>query len=133
MVMYFKSEKALEFLLKNGVVYTLRSKRKKIIGWDWIKTSRNGRKVADVFVEEVGRVTFPGCYGIAKERLPIKKRTVDYTDTSQIEPYVEYSGFSSAKEWLEEYWELVGDRIPFAWLYKVTLLEDGGYEQSGTN
>jgi len=74
--MYFKSGKALNHLLKHGFVYTLREERRKKLGNDWIKTSRKGEKVADVFVEEIGLIhlrTIP-------EEFSMKKSVVDYTD-----------------------------------------------------
>jgi len=117
MVIYFKSEKALEHLLRTGQVYTLRAERRRT-GRDWIKTSRNGKKVADVVIEEVKRVEFK----TMEEKFSMMKGVLDYTDVSEIEPYVQHSGFSSAREWLEEYWKLAGWRAPYAWLYRVILV-----------
>ena len=117
--MYFKSKKALEYLLRNGFVYTLRESRRKKLGNDWIKESRKGNKIADVYIEEIGLIRFE----TISEKVSMKSRVVEYTDLSQIEPYVQHSGFSSAEEWIEEYWKLAGWRTPFAWLYKVTLRE----------
>jgi len=118
-VMYFKSQKALNYLLEHGFVYTLRAERRKHVGNDWIKTSRRGEKVADVFVEEIRLIKLE----TVTQKFSMKKRVVEYTDLSQLEPYVEHSGFNSVEEWVEEYWKLAGWRAPYAWLYKVTLRE----------
>lgn len=121
MVMYFKSEKALKCLLEKGIVYTLREQRRKRTGNDWIKTSRKGEKIADVFVEEIGLIKLE----TIGHEFSMMKKVIEYTDLSQLElePYVQHSGFSNVKEWVEEYWKLAGWRAPYAWLYKVTLRE----------
>jgi len=99
MVMIFQSEEARRFLLENGVVFTFRAKRRKNLGNDWITDRRGGHKVVDVFVEEEGRFK-PSDLGL----------------------YVEYSGFSSLQEWIEEIKKLNKGKLPAeGWLYKVSL------------
>lgn len=98
--MIFQSEKARRFLLENGVVFTFRAKRRKKLGEDWIADRRGGHKIADVLVEEEGMFR-PQELGL----------------------YVEYSGFSTLEEWIEEMKRLNGGMLPSeGWLYKVTLL-----------
>ena len=122
MVMYFKSRKALNHLLKHGVVYTLRSEKRSRVGNDWVKTSRRSEKVSDVFVEEIGLIKLE----TVASKFSMTARVIEYTNLSQLEPYVEHSGFGSVEEWVEEYWKLTGWRAPYAWLYKVTLLRTYG-------
>ena len=59
MVMYFKNETALSFLLENGIIYTLRKNLRKLnenekTVRDWITPFRGCGKVADVFVTWYG-------------------------------------------------------------------------------
>ena len=84
--------------MENGVVFTFRAKRRKRLGREWITDRRGGRKIVDVIVEE-GRFK-----------------------PSELSLYVEYSGFKSLEEWLEEIGRLNGGDLPAeGWLYKVTL------------
>ena len=99
--MIFQSEKARRFLLENGVVFTFRAKRRKKLGRDWISDRRGGRKIANVLVEEEGKFK-PQELGL----------------------YVEYSGFSTLEEWIEEIRRLNRGKLPAeGWLYKIALLK----------
>lgn len=99
MVIIFQSEKARSFLLENGFVYTFRVHRRKRTGRDWMTDKRGGRKIADVFIEEIG------CFR-----------------PTGLLPYVEYSGFDSYREWQEEIVALNRNVYPNrGWLYKITL------------
>jgi hypothetical protein len=108
MVMIFQSEKALNFLLEEGEVYTFRArKRKSRRKNDWITNKRGGHKISNVTVEFVTRIN----------RL------------QALSTYVSRSGFSSLKDWLYEIKRLhpkdvaaqVG--IISGYLYHVTLKE----------
>jgi hypothetical protein len=98
MVVIFQGGKALNHLLRHGVVFTFKVHRRKT-GRDWITDRRGGRKIADVIVEEEGEFA-PSNLGL----------------------YVEYSGFSTLGEWIEEICRL-NKRLPEkGWLYRVTLV-----------
>jgi hypothetical protein len=99
MVMIFGSKKAREYLLKNGVVYSFRSKQRKDTGKNWITDKRGGKKLNNVEIEEVGSMSM-----------------------YLLGDYVYASGFQTLIEWIEEI-KKVNKRIvdPFGWLYKVTL------------
>jgi len=100
MVMIFQSEKARSFLLENGFVYTFRVHRRKHTGKDWMTGKRGGRKIADVFIQEVG------CFR-----------------PTWLMPYTEYSGFDSYEEWQTEIVKLNKGVYPCkGWLYKVSLV-----------
>jgi len=101
MVTICKSKKALEFLLTNGFVYTLRKNKKKV-GKDWITDKRGGKKIENVYIDFIKEIT--------EENI------------NELEKYVRYSGFSSVKEWLEEAKRLNGD-FPY-YLNKVSLEDD---------
>ncbi|HDN74285.1 hypothetical protein DRP04_02650 [Archaeoglobales archaeon] len=111
---YFKSKKALDYLLKNGSVYTIRKSRRKE-GLAWVM-GENRRKIADAIVEYIGEVVLTepdsewwvtkGAYGIAK-----------------LEEFVKKSGFSSVEEWLDEVKRLNNGSLPEKmYLYHVTLV-----------
>ena len=102
MVIIFKSEKARNYLLTHGAVYTMRARRRKMVGNDWMTDKRLGKKLKDVYVQEIGQVHFG----------PIPPKIV------------EQSGFSSLGEWEEEYCKLHSVPIetsPQGWLYRVRL------------
>lgn len=84
MVMIFQSEKPRQHLLEKGFVLTFRklhmSGRK--LGKDWITDKRCGKKIADVLVFSEYATVKP-----TREMLA---------------PYVNYSGFDSVDEWIEE-------------------------------
>jgi len=101
MVMIFQSRKALSHLLQRGVVFTFRPQRRKT-GKDWITDRRGGRKIADVVVEEEGEFA-PSGLGL----------------------YLEYSGFNTLDEWIEEI-RMLNRRMPEkGWLYRVALVHAG--------
>lgn len=99
MVIMFKNERVREFLRRKRVVYTLRPKRRKE-GKDWANSGWGTKKFAEV------EITF------------IKKITKE--NVSELEKYVDYSGFKSVEEWLEEARKLNGD-FPY-YLYKVRAI-----------
>lgn len=97
--MIFQSEKARDFLLANGIVYTFRVHRRKHTGKDWMTDKRGGRKIADIFIEEIGELR-----------------------PTRLVQYVKHSGFHSYAEWITEIVKLnKGVRPNRGWLYKVTL------------
>jgi len=103
MVIIFQNEKPRRFLLENGVVFTFRLHRREPVDRDWMTNKRGGRKIVDVYVEEVG-----------------------YFNSLDLEPYVAYSGFNSVEEWNEEIKRMLKwDKLPphgwQGWLYEVSL------------
>jgi len=92
----FKSEKARSFLIEHGFVYTLRA-RKRRTGRSLVKDSLKGSPLFYADVYFVGEVPL---------------------DEASLEPYVAYSGFDSAEEWLSEFKKLNGSSST-AFLYKV--------------
>jgi len=105
MVITFASEKALEYLLEHGHVYTFRLKRRVMLGRDWMNDHRLGKKISDVYVEELLCLSF-----------------------SDLGPYVTESGFKTLKGWIDEAvvlnWKPKGTVIngeTVGWLYLVTL------------
>jgi len=116
-VIYFKSKKALDCLLKNGEVYTIRPK-KRFEGLAYVKTSKKGRKLAEVEVKYVGEVvqTAPDDEWFVVEGAYAK---------GKLEEFVDKSGFNSVEEWLEEVRKLNGGKLPDKmFLYHVKLLEE---------
>ena len=114
MVIYFKSEKALRYLLKNGLVYTLREQRRKKTGKDWVATYKGSGKIANVYIKEIAFVNMvkDGPYD-----------DVSVITWDELDAYVQHSGFDSLEEWVTEYWKLSKGRgAPlFAWLYEVRM------------
>ena len=98
MVIIFRSEKALSYLLSYGEIYTFRVRRRKV-GRDWVTDKRRGHKIADVFIEEVGVFTL-----------------------EELSRFVEHSGFASVKEWIEEIQKLNNHLPERGWLYKVKVI-----------
>ncbi len=78
-VIYFNSEKALNFLVRNGVIYTLRANPRRTER-AWICS--NGRKVGIAVVEYVKKVKI--------------------SNVNELERYVSLSEFNSVREWVEE-------------------------------
>ena len=115
MVIYFKSTKALNYLLKHGFVYTLRGRfRKRYCRWietkrifkcpvETVKTTRDSKPLGKAVVYLIGMVN------IISEKEKLKK-------------YVKHSGFNSVDEWIDEFIRLNG-KHPIAFLYKVKLIE----------
>ncbi|HDN17558.1 MAG TPA: hypothetical protein ENF41_00685 [Candidatus Bathyarchaeota archaeon] len=97
-VMIFKSEKARDFLLRNGWVFTFRTEPKEL-GPVWITDGRGRKKIAN------GRVVWRGGIHIAR-----------------LDTFLEGSGFSSEEEWLSEIRRLNGGVIPeHGWIHLVLL------------
>jgi len=94
MVMIFSCNKALDQLIKKGLVVSFRKvtpgpDRKH--GPEWITDQRCGKKVMDVLVFSLD--------------VP-----VPLTEDA-LYPFVEYSGFDSAEEWIEEIKRINGNGI----------------------
>jgi len=104
MVISFSCEKARQFLLAQGWVYTWRKNRRTMLGKDWANKHRGGKKIADVYIVEVG------CFKI-----------------KDLGRYVAESGFDGLDEWLENIQKLHksgGTGITSewtGWLYLVTI------------
>lgn len=105
----FSSKKALSFLIDNGEVYTLRKRRR--AGKAWLTARRGGRKIADVTVEEVGKVVF-------RENEPYVLTEKGEVHLSRFTPK---SGFRSTDEWLRELRRLHGKTPEDLFLYRVVL------------
>jgi len=103
-VIYFKSKKALEHLLKNGEVYTIRP-TKRTEGFAFVKTSKKGKKIAIVGVKYVGEIvlTAPDGEWFVADGAYAK---------GKLEEFVDKSGFDSVEEWLEEVRKLNGGKLP---------------------
>lgn len=96
--MIFKSERAREFLLENGWVFTFRA-RPKELGPVWITDGRGRKRIAN------GRVVWR------------RKIHIMHLDT-----FLEGSGFNSVDEWLSEIRRLNGGEIPeWGWIHLVLL------------
>jgi len=130
MVIYFKDEKALNHLLKHGVVYTIRKHKRKRVGKDWLAKSRRSGKIADVNVEYVGKLEIV-YLGNNRWRggivFPDGKKYVydDFLD----EKYVQHSGFKTLNAWIRALMRLSDIRtwrkMTIDWhLYKVTLIKE---------
>jgi|Deesub1362B_J571_1020462.scaffolds.fasta_scaffold05294_6 hypothetical protein len=127
MVMYFKSETVLDFLLRNGKVYTLRKHKRKKTGKDWITLGKLGpedplpplrEKIADVIIKEIGLVDLATCkvFSLGKEK------------TLTLQQFVNESSFYNVDSWIEAYRFFAGKKTTQAWLYEVTLLKIHGLE-----
>jgi len=86
MVMIFSSEPARNFLLKEGRVFSFRSRKRKRTGRDWITDRRGGKKIADVYIEE----------------------PFEIWKAKQLETFVHASGFENLDAWLKEIYRLGG-------------------------
>lgn len=92
----FSNHKARERLLKKGIVYTFRVRRRRKLGRDWATDRYGGKKICNVMVFEVGSYA-----------------------PKQLYPFVKESGFNSLDEWVEEIKSL-NDGLPeTGWLYLV--------------
>lgn len=100
MVIIFASERAREYLLEHGIVYTVRLKKRYQVGDDWMTDKRLGSKIKDVFVTYMGETT-----------------------VTLLQPYVKQSGFKDLNDWWAEIVNLnkVGVRLDTLHLYKVEL------------
>jgi len=101
MVMLFMNPTVRNFLLSHGYVYTFRVKRHKK-GKDWATEKRTGKKLCDITIQE--------------ER-PIR-------DASELQQFVQGSGFKSLEEWVQairEYNPKLRDIL--GWIYLVSKLD----------
>ncbi len=62
MVISFSVKEARDQLMNKGVVYTFRWKKRKKTGKDWANAKRGTKKIADVFIEELGSTGSYPCY-----------------------------------------------------------------------
>ena len=100
MVMIFQLEKARDFLLRNGYVFTFRINRVKKEGNDWMNAKRTGKKIADIHVTLCGR----------------------HITERELEDYVLDSGFSTLGDWHEEIRRLNNGKLPYyGHIYYVEL------------
>lgn len=105
MVISFSNDKARAQLMQEGVVHTLRLKRRKKRGKNWANSGRTTTKIADVYIKEVGHFKI-----------------------ANLHEYVPTSGFANLREWWhaiqgENWHELKSGNTQNTrgWLYKVTL------------
>ena len=116
-VMYFKSKKALNFLLENGHIYTIRWAKIKA-DVVWITSKRGGKKIADAvvaYIGEVVQVVPDNEWYVADKASAIGK----------LDEFVNESGFNSVEDWLEEVKKLNGGKLPEKmYLYYVKLVGD---------
>ena len=117
MVISFSSEKARNYLLETGSIYTLRMNRRTMLGKDWMNEGRTKTKIADVYITEIGHFKL-----------------------KDLEPYAEESGFGSLRSWINEIVMLNWNRGRFelgdgsmGWLYLVTLREMGATVEENVN
>jgi len=114
-VLIFKSEKALNFLMEHGYIYTIRTKKR--AGEVWITDRRGGKKIADGFIVYVGEVN---------QLLPDNDWWVTQGACAleKLEKFVQHSGFDSIEEWINAVKELHGGELPDRmYLHYVKLIE----------
>ena len=101
----FSVQEARNQLLKEGIVYTFRWKRRKKTGKDWATDKRNNPKIADVYIEEIGRVR---------------------ANWNDLEMYATQSGFKDAIQWYLQIQKMPHKGgLLWGWLYKVTIRSKG--------
>ena len=113
MVISFSVKEAREQLLNEGVVHTYRWTRRAFFRKElgdkestWANAKRGGKRMADVWIEEVGKIP-----------------------ESDLEPYVSKSGFKNIKFWENKIAVMASPRnLEDGWLYKVTLKRSNGSE-----
>jgi len=107
MVMIFSSKKALNFLQRHGLVFTVRCKKRKMKNAeqkDWITDKRGGKKIVDVVIEFWDE---------------IDRDNLEYV----LQRYVDRSGFLTVSEWIGEIKRLNRGKLPKKlYLYRVLLL-----------
>ncbi len=104
MVIIFSSEKARAHLLEKGFVYTVRLKKRKQVGRDWMTDRRTGGKIRDVFTTYIGERTL-----------------------SNLPPFASDSGFETVLPWWDEIQRLARRTVSVVkplHLYRVQLRED---------
>ena len=121
MVMYFKNETVLSFLLENGIVYTLRRHLRKkgqdgrtVV--DWITSCRGCKKVATALVTWIGLVDLESR----------KVFTPNDINPKPLEDFVKFSGFGCVEDWINAYRAFTGKKPKTAYLYKVVLMKIHG-------
>lgn len=100
MVIIFQSEKARKQLLERRSVVTFRTNRRKHIDNDWATDKRGGKKICNIYIEEIDYI----------EKL------------DKLSPFREESGFDNLEEWTNEIRKLNKHHMVSGWLYKVTNL-----------
>ncbi|WP_290597502.1 MULTISPECIES: hypothetical protein [unclassified Archaeoglobus] len=121
MVMYFKNETVLSFLLENGLVYTLRKhlREKNKDGRtviDWMTPYKGCKKVATALVTWIGLVDLESR----------KVFTLNDSKPKPLEDFVKFSGFGCVEDWINAYRAFAGKKTKTAHLYKVVLMKIHG-------
>jgi len=102
LVISFSVPEARNQLLNEGTVYTYRWTRRKQIGKTWANSGRDTKKIADVFIEEMGQME---------------------ANEETLESYASDSGFHNVAEWvgviIDLGWQWAKQE---GWLYKVTRI-----------
>ena len=103
MVIIFSSSRAREQLLTKGKVYTFRrGKLRKKLKSDWAAARRGGPKIADVIITPI---------------MHVKPNRLE----GALRPLVDYSGFASVRDWLEEIYR-INEKLPEGWIYRVDTI-----------
>ena len=103
MVIIFQNRQVLDHLLKTGEVYTYRRAPKRL-GRDWATDRRCGKKVADVYIHLIAKVT--------RESIP--------EELDKVSPQ---SGLNTVESWMQAIENLNRGEVPEAgWLYHVVLV-----------
>ena len=113
MVISFSVKEAREQLLNEGVVHTYRWTRRaffrKVLGdkeYTWANSKRGGKRIADVWIEELGQIPL-----------------------SDLGPYASKSGFIDLERWQNKIIVMSSPaNLDEGWLYKVTLKRSNGSE-----
>lgn len=109
MVISFQSKGPRNRLLKKGFVFTVRLKRRKRTGHDWMNFRRGGSKIANVLIFELAQISHNSrmCY------------------LEQLAPFTSWSGFLLADEWITEIVRLNRGKFPkvAGWLYLVVIVK----------
>ena len=107
MVIIFSHPKVRDFLMKNGIVYTYRKMHPKTAdgirpqtGRDWATNQRKGKKIMDVKVTPMQRIT-------------------SVQEAHLLRKYVSKSGFKTVKDWSLAIRELNPQYTICGWVYKV--------------
>lgn len=96
-MIFFNVKEAREHLLKHGFVYTLRSKMRRTGTDIAVQGSyKKHKKLGKVTIEYIGEISY----------------------IHQVNPYSQWSGFSSAKEWFDGASRIHKGKLPL-YLYKV--------------
>jgi len=107
----FKSDKAFNYLIANGYVYTIR--KRLAVGNKWLKRDWRGDPIGLVRVEPVGVVK---AVGKGKYAVNVNDELIP------LEQFVKYSGFDSLEEWIS-FEKLHAGCIAGSVLYKVVLVK----------